>query len=136
MGNELRCTVAIEIKKAIYIKNRIDHREYPAGAKDPIGLNCIIPDDERSHEDILEDIEHNKAMNHPELVDEVFGKWFSVLDDREREVVKLRCKPMGWKKVSRILESIGVVDRQYSDKHLRRIFNGALDRIIARFFND
>ena len=135
MGKELRYTIECEIKKAIYVKNRIDHREYPKGAKDPIGMNCIIPDDERSHEDILEDIEHNKAMNHPELVDVVFGQWFSVLDDREREVVKLRCRPMGWKKVSRKAEEMGIFDRQYSDRQLNRIHNGALDKIIARFFN-
>lgn len=122
------------IKQAIYVKNRLDHREYPMGVKNPIGRNIIIPDDERSHEDILEEKEHNNAMNHPEVVDVVFGQWFSVLDDREREIVKLRCRPMGWKKVSRVAEQMAIVDRQYSSKQLRRIHNGALDRILATFF--
>ena len=129
-----RYEVETTIRQAIYVKNRIDHREYPLGARDPLGRNIIIPDDERSHEDILEEKEHNNAMNHPEVVDIVFGQWFAVLDDREREIVKLRCRPMGWKKVSRKAEEIGVIERQYSDKQLRRIHNGALDKIIMRFF--
>lgn len=129
-----RYIVESTIKQAIYIKNRLDHREYPLGARDPLGRNIIIPDDERSHEDILEEKERNIAMNHPEIVDEVFGKWFSILDDREREIVKLRCRPMGWKRVSRMAEQKAIVDRQYSSKQLRRIHNGALDRILARFF--
>lgn len=130
-----RYVVETMIKQAVYIKNRLDHREYPLGAKDPLGRNIIIPDDERSTEDILEEKEHNVAMEHPELVDEVFGKWFSILDDREREIVKLRCRPMGWKRVSRVAEQMAIIDRQYSTKQLRRIHNGALDRILTMFFN-
>lgn len=129
-----RESVEETIRQAIYVKNRLDHGEYPVGAKDPLGRNIIIPDDERSHEDILEEKEHNQAMSHPEIVETVFVHWFGILDDREREIVKLRCRPMGWKKVSRKAAEICVVDRQYSYKQLRRIFNGALDKIIARFF--
>ena len=122
------------IRRAIYVKRRLDRQQLPKATRDSIGQNIIIPDDERSHEDILEDIEHNKAMEHPEVVEQVFDNWLDILDDREKDIVLLRCRPMGWKRVARVAEKMGVTDRQYSPKQLRRIFNQALDKIVRRFY--
>lgn len=123
------------IRRAIYVKRRLDHQAMPKGTVDSVGKNIQIPDDERSHEDILEDIEHNKAMEHPEVVEQVFDKWLDILTDREKDVVLLRCRPMGWKRVSKVAYKMGVFDRQYSSQQLRRIFYGALDKIVRRFYS-
>ena len=122
------------IRRAIYVKRRLDHQAMPKGTVDSVGKNIAIPDDERSHEDILEDIEHNKAMEHPEVVEQVFDKWLDILTDREKDIVLLRCRPMGWKRVSKVAYKMGIFDRQYSSQQLRRIFNGALDKIVRRFY--
>ena len=133
---EQRYDVEQTIRRAIYVKRRLDHQQLPSQPKDSLGKNVIIPDDERSHEDILEDIEHNKAMEHPEVVEQVFDQWLEILSDREKDIVLLRCRPMGWKRVARVAEKMGVTDRQYSSQQLRRIFNGALDRIAGRFYGN
>ena len=73
-------------------------------------------------------------MEHPEVVEQVFDKWLDILDDREKDIVLLRCRPMGWKRVARVAEKMGITDRQYSPKQLRRIFNQALDKIVRRFY--
>jgi len=115
------------IQGAIYVKNRLDHQEYPKGAVSMLSGHVIIPDEERSSDDILEDIEKNNLMKHPEIVDEVYKKWFSVLSKREKVIVKLRCRPMGWKRVSAM--ALKITYRCYSKKHLRRIFDEAIDKI-------
>lgn len=131
---EQRYDVEMTIRRAVYVKRRLDHQAMPKGTVDSVGKNIAIPDDERSHEDILEDIEHNKAMEHPEVVDQVFDEWLDILDDREKEIVLLRCRPMGWKRVARVAEKMGITDRQYSSQQLRRIFTKALEKIASKFY--
>lgn len=122
------------IRRAVYVKRRLDHQQLPSSPKDSLGKNVVIPDDERSHEDIIEDIEHNKAMEHPEVVELVYDKWLLELAEDERAVVLLRCRPMGWKRVGRVIVKMGIFDRQYSTKHLRRIFNTGIDKIVRRYY--
>ena len=46
-----------DIATAIYIKKRMDRQEMPKYPLDTVGRHVIIPDGERSNEDLLEDKE-------------------------------------------------------------------------------
>lgn len=125
-----------DIAKAIYIKRRLDGREMPKYPKDSIGQHLIIPDMERSNEDILEDKARNDAMMHPELVEVVFKDWMGSLYPMEFMTVYWRLctsflsgRVMPWKSVSRKLFENKLTNRYYSPRHLLRIFNEIIAQI-------
>lgn len=130
-----------DIATAIYIKKRLDTRELPKPPMDTVGRHIIIPDSERSNEDILEDKARNEAMKHPELVDIVFKKWMGDLYPLEFLTVYWRLCPsfltgrvMPWKSVDQKLYASKVIDRHYSSRHLLRIFNETINTIDRKFF--
>lgn len=128
-----------DIAKAIYIKRRLDGREFPKFPKDSIGQHLVIPDLERSNEDILEDRVRNEAMAHPELVETVFKGWMGDLYPLEFMTIYFRLctsfltgRVMPWKSVSKKLYDNKIIDRYYSSRHLLRIFNETIGRIERR----
>lgn len=130
-----------DIATAIYIKKRMDRHEMPKYPLDTVGRHVIIPDGERSNEDILEDKARNEAMKHPELVDQVFQNWLSDLYPLEFMTVYWRLctsfltgRLMPWKAVSKKLYESKVIDRYYSSRHLLRIFNDTINGIERKFF--
>lgn len=125
-----------DISKAIYVKRRLDGQEIPKNPADSIGKHLIIPDMERSNEDLQEDMARNEAMKHPELVDIVFKDWMGDLYPLEFLTVYWRLchsflggKVMSWKNVSKKLYEFKVTDRYYSRRHLYRIFNDTIRKI-------
>lgn len=125
-----------DIATAIYVKRRLDGHEMPKYPKDSVGQHVIIPDMERSNEDILEDKARAEAMKHIELVDIVFSNWMNDLYPLEFMTLYFRLctsfltgRMMPWKVVSKKLFDNKVVDRQYSPRHLLRIFNETIGRI-------
>ncbi len=125
-----------DIAKAIYIKRRLDGREIPKYPKDSIGQHLIIPDMERSNEDILEDKARNEAMGHIDLVDTVFKDWMGDLYPLEFMTVYWRLctsflsgRVMPWKSVSKKLYDNKLTQRYYSSRHLLRMFNETIGKI-------
>lgn len=125
-----------DIATAIYIKKRLDRREMPKHPLDTVGRHLIIPDSERSNEDIMEDKAREEAMKHPELVEQVFQVWMKDLYPLEFMTVYWRLctsylsgRIMPWKAVSKKLYDNKIVDRYYSDRHLLRIFNETISGI-------
>ena len=128
-----------DIAKAIYIKKRLDGQEIPKNPADSIGKHLIIPDMERSNEDLMEDRARNEAMKHPELVDIVFKNWLGDLCPLEFLTVYYRLcysflsgKVLPWKAVSKKLHDNKITDRYYSNRHLLRIFNDTISEIERR----
>lgn len=128
-----------DIARAIYVKKRLDCREFPKYPLDTIGRHIITPDTERSNEDILEDKARNEAMKHPEIVETVFKDWMKDLYPLEFMTVYYRTctsfltgRMMPWKSVSRKLKEFKIADREYSGRHLLRIFNESIDRIARK----
>lgn len=130
-----------DIATAIYIKRRLDGMEFPKFPIDTVGKHLIIPDTERSNEDLLEDKARAEAMKSPELVDVVFKKWMGQLHPLEFLTVYYRLctsfltgRLMPWKAVSKKLHDNMVIDRYYSSRHLLRIFNDTISEIERKFF--
>lgn len=128
-----------DIAKAIYIKRRLDGHEMPKYPKDSIGQHLIIPDMERSNEDILEDRTRNEAMKHLDMVDIVFKDWLGNLYPLEFLTIYWRLcysflsgKQMPWKAVSKKLRDYKVTERYYSNRQLQRIFKDTIDGIARK----
>lgn len=99
-----------------------------------IGKMIIIPDDERSYEDIIEDIERNRrnlSMEDIELWENA-TLWMQKIYGIRYGVVKKRCQGMGWKRIARYC-----VEKKYSDRMLHRstllrYFYDGLDQIVNK----
>ena len=97
----------------------------------------VVPDDERSPEDVLEDLADSRMNITREdlaLWQEVMFKWLPVLNGIEREVVKCRCRGMGWKRIGKHLSERSLSDRGLSRTTLWRIFVSGLERIEAHVY--
>lgn len=100
----------------------------------PLGQLVVIPDDERSIEDLQEDWE--KARERVNSADmelwEEANKWLQTIHGIKWAVVKKRCQGMGWKRIAGYL-----VKKEYADRHLHRTtllryFYEGLDEIVRK----
>jgi len=100
-----------------------------------IGKMIVIPDDERSIEDILEDADRFKSFLTTEdiaLYDAV-AEWFKLVHGLNRAVVIKRCMGKGWKRIAKELVKDGHSYRYLHRATLWRHFNEGLEEILKRF---
>lgn len=97
----------------------------------------VIPDTERSLEDLLEDERHSRLG----LTNEDIKLWYKVMSDvlpklplKEGQVVKLRMYHISWKRISRKLKEHGVIQRELTRQHLWRIYSKGLDNAEKIYF--
>ena len=109
---------------------RVGHK----GIESPIWKLVMIPDDERSPEDVLEDLAESRMnITREDLaLWETVSGWMRLIHGIRRAVVKKRCQGMGWKRIARYL-----VEHDYTDRHLHRstllrYFYDGLDDIVRR----
>lgn len=106
----------------------------PKNPKSLIGKMIVIPDTERSIEDINEDMQRNRGLLTAEdlLLWETANEWLKKARFLNRLVVKRRCQGMGWKGISRELVNKGISDRHWHRATLWRHFVEGLDEILRK----
>ena len=114
--------------------DRMLPRVAPKNPTSPLGQMVVIPDDERSIEDLQE--EWDAAREHATQADielwEAANKWMQTIRGIRWAVVKKRCQGMGWKRIAGYL-----VRKEYADRHLHRAtllryFYEGLDEIVKK----
>lgn len=109
-----------ELEEALRRAFEIDRMLPKVGLKNPtslLGQMVVIPDDERSIEDLQEDWEHAReriTSADMELWEEA-NKWLCTIRGIRWAVVKKRCQGMGWKRIAGYL-----VKKEFADRHLHR----------------
>ena len=124
--------VEAAIRRAFEV-DRILPAVRPKNSGSLLGKMIIIPDTERSLEDLIEDSErdrHNLTREDLELWRVVMSEWLPSLKSVEREVVKCRCSGMGWKLVSRKVYEAGASNRHLGRSTLWRLFHSGLEAIL------
>jgi hypothetical protein len=130
-------TTRQELEELLRRAFEIDRMLPKVGLKNPtsiLGQLVVIPDDERSLEDIQEDWEHAReriTSADMELWEEA-NKWLGTIRGIKWAVVKKRCQGMGWKRIASYL-----VKKEFADRHLHRAtllryFYDGLDEIVRK----
>ncbi len=98
----------------------IDRMLPKVGLKYPtsqLGQMIVIPDDERSNEDMQE--EYDRARERLTQADmelwEAANEWMRTIHGIRWAVVKKRCQGMGWKRIAGYL-----VKKEFADRNLHR----------------
>lgn len=135
MGNMKKPENRKELEEALRRFFEIDRAlpsVMPKNPKSLIGKMIVIPDTERSIEDINEDMQRNRGLLTAEdlLLWEVSNIWMGYASEKNRVVVKLRCGGMGWKKISRELVKMNLCERNVTRMTLYRWFITGLDEIL------
>ncbi len=123
--------VEAAIRRAFEV-DRILPAVRPGNSGSLLGKMIIIPDMERSLEDLIEDSEkdrHNLTREDLELWRVVMSEWLPRLEAKNRIVVKYRCQGRGWKKVSQCLVKEGICQRELSRQSLLGLFKEGLQQI-------
>ncbi|MBO6305454.1 MAG: hypothetical protein J6M62_10325 [Selenomonadaceae bacterium] len=97
-----------------------------------LGRLMVIPDTERSLEDIMEDIKNSRlniTSDDLKLWDKVTDEWLPLLVGMQRIVVVKRCQGMGWKRLARYLNEKNHTERTFDRTTLWRIFKNGLKEI-------
>lgn len=122
------------IRQAFSIYRRMP-RVGPKRAECLLGKYVIIPDNERSLEDIMEDVESGFGMSvrseeiaHVEVVE----NWLRLIHGEQQAVVNMRCSGMGWKRIARELVSRQYASRCVCRQTLRNYFERGLDEILKK----
>ena len=126
--------VEAAIRRAFEV-DRILPAVRPGNSGSLLGKMIIIPDMERSLEDLIEDSEkdrHNLTREDLELWRVVMSEWLPSLRGAEREVVKCRCSGMGWKRTARRLVQKKLADRELDRTTLWRKFKSGLEDILLK----
>ena len=114
--------------------DRMLPRVAPKHPTSTLGQMVVIPDDERSVEDLQEEWE--AARERVTAADmelwEAANKWLCTIRGIRWAVVKKRCQGMGWKRIAGYL-----VRKEYADRHLHRAtllryFYEGLDEIVRK----
>jgi hypothetical protein len=95
-----------------------------------LGNMVIIPNDERSHQDVLEDIEHRGEVvlsDDVKLWYNVMTEWMPKLTPVQRKVIELRVKGMGWKRIGKILYDGKISERYLYRTTLWRIYRSGME---------
>ena len=106
----------------------------PSNPKSLIGKMIVIPDTERSIEDINEDFKHKITLTAEDIILwEVANEWICLIKNKaNRAIVQKRCMGKGWKRISRELCREGYTQRQLHRVSLWRNFIDGLDEIIRK----
>lgn len=109
--------LSLAISKAIDI-DRSMPRVAPDGANCLLGKMAVIPDIERSLEDLKEDALRREMMQGGDykLWWDCMHHWLPSLDTIHRQIVMKRCGGMGWKRLATYLR-----EKDYSDRILSRM---------------
>ena len=104
----------------------------PAQPASFIGKMIVIPDTERSLEDINEDIKRNRCFLTREDLQlwENVNAWFKGIKGLNRYVVIKRCQGKGWKRIAKELVREGHAYRYLHRATLWRHFNEGLEEIL------
>lgn len=122
------------IRRAFEV-DRILPKTSPKSGGSLLGRLSVIPDTERSLEDVLEDVEknwHNLTNEDVSLWYDVMSNWLPRLSTPRRQIVKKRCSGKGWKRIARELHESGITDRTLDRTTLWRIFQKGLEDILRR----
>lgn len=125
------------IKKAYEIDGLLPI-EKPSNYGCLLGKMVVIPDDERSPQDVLEDINNLKSS----IMQADYDLWFSMmskmvrlLTPTQRKVLELRAKNYGWKRIGKLLKDKGYTDRLLHRATLWRIYERSLDKLMGKKHN-
>jgi|GEM_PF-3868856 hypothetical protein len=126
-----------DLEKALRRAFEVDRMLPKVGPKIPktmIGKMIIIPDDDRSIEDLLEDADlERRSISRDDM--ELWIKsneWMQTISGLRYLVVKKRCQGMGWKRIAKYAEEKKAADRMFDRTTLWRIFVKGLDEIIRK----
>ena len=111
---------------------RVGHK----GIESPIWKLVMIPDDERSPEDVLEDLAESRMnITREDLaLWETVSGWMRLIHGIRRAVVKKRCQGMGWKRILLALVA-AVVVWKLSVSPILFILLGAVGGILWTFLH-
>lgn len=104
----------------------------PKSAECLLGRLVVIPNTERSFEDIAEDAKYIITQEDWDLWHEVMFEWMPKLHGVQRAVVKYRCCGMGWKRIAKMLYDKEFTHRTLDRSTLWRIFAHGLDEFCAK----
>ena len=134
----MKCSTIKEVEETIRKAVEIDRMLpsiKPRSGGSLLGRMIVIPDNERSLDDVLADVERNRNNITREdiaLWYHVLTVWIPPLDSLQREIVKLRCSGMGWKRIGKHLAEHRFSDRVLYRTTLWRIFREALEAILRK----
>lgn len=100
----------------------------------PLGRLVVIPDDERSIEDLQEEYEQARGrltQSDMELWEAAI-RWMQTIHGIRWAVVKKRCQGMGWKRIAGYLVKKGFASRRFSRQVMWRYFSEGLDEIVRK----
>lgn len=114
--------------------DRMLPRVAPKNPTSPIGQMIVIPDDERSIQDMQEEYEQARGrltQSDMELWEAAI-RWMQTIHGIRWAVVKKRCQGMGWKRIAGYL-----VKKEYADRVLHRhtllnYFYSGLEEILRK----
>lgn len=99
-----------------------------------LGSVVTIPDIERSLDDLAGDPKFDCVTQEDlNIWNKVMFDWLPILPLQEREIVRCRCRNMGWKRIARHLVKYRYADRELYRTTLWRNFQEGLDRILRAF---
>lgn len=106
----------------------------PSNPKSLIGKMIVIPDTERSIEDINEDCKRYITLTSEDIILwQVANDWICLIKNiLHRDVVKKRCMGKGWKRISRELCKEGKTLRELHRDTLWNYYRDGLDEIIRK----
>lgn len=107
-------------------------RVKPQELNSMIGKVVVIPDDERSHQDVLEDVACKIDIVMAEDVKlwyMVMTEWMPKLTRIQRKVIELRVKGMGWKRIGKIIYDGKISERYLYRTTLWRIYKSGIEEL-------
>ena len=107
-------------------------RVKPQELNSMIGKVVVIPDDERSHQDVLEDVAGKIDIVMAEDVKlwyMVMTEWMPKLTRIQRKVIELRVKGMGWKRIGKIIYDGKISERYLYRTTLWRIYKSGIEEL-------
>ena len=121
------------IRKAFEI-DKVLPKVKPQTVNSVLGNLVIIPDDERSADDVLDDIAHKSEV----VMAEDIKLWYMVMTDWmprltaiQRKVIELRVKGIGWKRIGKILYDAKISERYLYRTTLWRIYKSGIDDLLT-----
>lgn len=106
----------------------------PQNVSSLLGNMVSIPDDERSPQDVLEDMAHKSKIAMAEDIKlwyMVMTEWMPFLSDIQRRVIELRIKGYGWKRIAKILYDAKVSERYLYRTTLWRIYQSGINQLLT-----
>ena len=104
----------------------------PKGVECLLGKMVIIPNTERSFEDVAEDAKNIVTQEDFDLWHQVMFEWMPKLHGAQKAVVKYRCCGMGWKRIARMLYEKELTKRVLERTTLWRMFQHGLDEFCTK----